>query len=427
MFADTATLELQAGRGGDGKLSFRHEKYRPNGGPDGGDGGRGGEIILLADHNQHTLSHYRTQRLIKAEPGQPGGGNRRAGKAGEPVIVKVPVGTVVTDEASGELLVDLLEAGQEAVIARGGRGGFGNAHFTSSTRQAPRLAEPGGVGDQLKVRLELKLVADIGLVGLPNAGKSTLLATISNARPEIADYPFTTTVPNLGVATQRGQDLLVADIPGLIEGASQGKGLGDEFLRHIERTAVILHLVAADSDNPAADYRIIRRELEEYSPELAGKPELVALSKSDATEPAVVEQAQRDLAELAGRCLVISAQAHKGITEAIDALLPIVAEARAKREEEVDELPVITTADLPDAWRIEEEDRAWRILGDRIEQFAGRTNTNQPDSLARLRDILRRTGVERELRRRGAEPDAIIRIGALEFPLEPGPDEFLDE
>ncbi|HUC86835.1 MAG TPA: GTPase ObgE, partial [Candidatus Saccharimonadales bacterium] len=271
MFADKIEIRVIAGRGGDGRLSFRHEKYRPRGGPDGGDGGRGGSVVLRADHNLNTLSAFRRRSRIAAPGGESGGGDRRHGRNGEDVLVAVPEGTQVF--VGENLVVDLVSSGQEAVVARGGRGGFGNAHFTSSVRQAPRAIELGEPGEEKQLTLELKLVADVGLVGLPNAGKSTLLSVISNAKPEIGDYPFTTLTPNLGVVDFEGQGFLVADIPGLIEGASQGKGLGDEFLRHIERTAVLLHLIDAYSDDVVRDYTLIHNELKSYSPALLQKPQ----------------------------------------------------------------------------------------------------------------------------------------------------------
>jgi GTP-binding protein len=282
MFADNVEIAVQAGKGGDGRLSFRQEKFRAKGGPDGGDGGRGGSVVFEVDHNLNTLSAFRRQKLVKAEDGQIGGSDRKHGKSGEDVIVKVPEGTQVYE--GEQLIADLTHNGQTAIIARGGRGGFGNAHFTSSTRQAPRAVEVGDAGEHKALRLEMKMVADVGLVGLPNAGKSTLLSVISNAKPQIADYPFTTLTPNLGVVDHRDDTFLVADIPGLIEGASEGKGLGDEFLRHIERTAVLLHLIDAGSLQPAEDFKTIKNELKSYSVDLTQKSQLAVISKSETVD-----------------------------------------------------------------------------------------------------------------------------------------------
>ena len=251
MFIDKATVSIKAGDGGNGKLSFRHEKFIDRGGPDGGDGGDGGDVVFVASRNENTLADFRYQKELAADAGQPGGPTRKHGRSAKDLLVPVPVGTVVTD-SEGNILADLAEDEQRAVIARGGKGGFGNAHFVSSRRQAPRIAEKGEAGEELQAYLELKMIADVGLIGLPNAGKSTLLSVISNARPEIANYPFTTITPNLGVVDVDGKDsLLFADIPGLIEGAAEGKGLGDEFLRHVERTAVLLHLIDAYQEDVA--------------------------------------------------------------------------------------------------------------------------------------------------------------------------------
>jgi len=252
MFVDTALVRVIAGRGGNGALSFRHEKFVDKGGPDGGDGGRGGDVVFEASNNVNTLANFRVRQELKADDGGAGGKQQKHGRDGNDIIVKVPVGTLVLRD--GVAVADLVSDGQQAVIAHGGDGGFGNAHFKSSTRQAPRIAELGEAGDEFEAALELKLLADVGLVGFPNAGKSTFLSVVTKARPEIADYEFTTLSPNLGVADIDDTSLLIADIPGLIEGASEGKGLGDAFLRHIERTAVVLHLIDAYTDDPAESY-----------------------------------------------------------------------------------------------------------------------------------------------------------------------------
>jgi len=414
-FTDTATIEVRAGKGGDGRSSFRHEKYRAKGGPDGGDGGRGGDVIFLVDHNSSTLSSYRTARTIRAEDGAPGGDNRRHGKSGGPITVTVPPGTQVWD--GEQLVADLTEASPEVVIVKGGRGGFGNAHFVSSTRQTPRNAELGEPGETRKLRLELKLVADVGLVGLPNAGKSTLLSVISNARPEIGDYAFTTLTPNLGLVNHRGASFLVADIPGLIEGASTGKGLGDEFLRHIERTAVIVHLIDATSSDVVADWRTISDELSAYGHGLSDRPLLVALTKIE-NLPAAELKARRVAVEQASGSPVfeISAVAHRGLDPLLDAVLTEVEAARKVQAAAAAELPVIDTTSLPDFWRVEPEgENIWRITGERLEGFARRTNFDSPEAVIRLHDILRKNGVSRELRRQGAVPGDMLRLGSAEL------------
>jgi GTP-binding protein len=418
MFADTATIEIKAGRGGDGRSSFRHEKYRAMGGPDGGDGGHGGDVIFEADHNQNTLSAYRNQRSINAENGEAGGENRKQGKSGGEIIIKVPPGTQILED--GEVVVDLVDSGQQAVLAQGGRGGFGNAHFTSSVRQAPRTAELGEAGEHRTLTLELKLVADVGLIGLPNAGKSTLLSVISNARPEIADYPFTTLVPNLGVVEQDGYGFLVADIPGLIEGASQGKGLGDEFLRHVERTAVLLHLIDAQSDDCLRDYKVIQQELASYQVDLSDRPQIVALTKAEAVTPEQLAKQEKALKKTKREVFVISSQAHMGLDPLFRRVVVLVREAREAREViEAEELPVIGEAERPEMWQLVLEDKhIWRLTGKRLEGFARRTNFESADGVQRLRVILRKAGVWRELKRQGAdeiEGDVIIRIGDNEL------------
>jgi GTP-binding protein len=418
MFADKATIEIKAGKGGDGRLGFLHEKYRDMGGPDGGDGGRGGDIIFRVDHNMNTLSRYRTAKIIRAEDGNAGGGNRKHGKDGVDEIIHLPQGTQVWE--GDEMIVDLADPDQELVIAAGGRGGFGNAHFKSSTRQAPRTAELGEPGASKKLRLELKLVADVGLVGLPNAGKSTLLSVISNAKPEIADYPFTTLIPNLGVVDIDDYGFLVADIPGLIEGASLGKGLGDEFLRHIERTAVLLHLVDVNSEDIAKDYQVIQGELSEYEVDLSAKPQLVVITKTETVEPKQLEAAQKAIKKVAGKTPIfaISAQAHTGLLPLLRAAAVLVKEARATRllEKTEEAIPVIDTATLPDLWRAEvESDGIFRVTGSRLEGFARRTNFEQDDAVERLRDIFRKNGVATELRRLGIKQGDVVRIAEAEL------------
>lgn len=415
MFADTAELEVIAGKGGDGRLSFRHEKYIARGGPDGGNGGNGGDVIMVADHNAHTLSKYRTTRSVKAEAGEQGGANRRNGKAGEDVTVYVPTGTIIYED--DQQLADLSVNGASVVIAKGGRGGFGNAHFVSSTRQAPRIAEKGEDGQKRTLRLELKLVADVGLVGLPSAGKSTLLSVVSNARPEIGDYPFTTLIPNLGVVQVDDGDMVMADMPGLIAGASLGKGLGDEFLRHIERTAVLLHLIDVHSQDVVADYKTITKELADYNQDLATKPRIIALSKSDSIEPAELKKLQKAIQKVAGDIPVftMSAIAKIGVQEVLRAVYAIVKEANVARqaaEPQPDDIPVIELATPPDFWQVTtEEDGTFRVTGQRMEGFARRTNWDSNDGVERLRDIMRKTGVAKELRKLGAKPGDTIRIG----------------
>jgi len=315
MFVDRVTINVRAGDGGNGCLSFRREKYAPRGGPNGGDGGNGGSVILRAVQGVTNLSHLSHQRHWKADRGEHGQGSDCTGKCAPDRIIEVPAGTIVRDRDRGHILRDLKDVGDWVTVAKGGRGGYGNAHFKSSTNRAPRQHEPGQPGEERWISLELKVIADVGLVGLPNAGKSTLLSRISRAHPEIADYPFTTKYPNLGMV-QAGADrgFVVADIPGLIEGAHEGHGLGHEFLRHVERTRLLVHLVdvvPSDGSDPITNYRTIRQELERYSPELANRPEILVATKMDLTG---AEDAKARFAEEVGRELLsISAVTGKGI------------------------------------------------------------------------------------------------------------------
>ena len=418
MFVDTATVTVQAGKGGDGAVSFRHEIYVDKGGPDGGDGGKGGDVIFLATEQLNTLLSFRYQPRLIASNGVNGSGTKKAGRMGQPLVVKVPVGTIV--RRNGKVIADLVKPGQEAIVAKGGDGGFGNAHFKSSTRQTPRMAELGEMGDTFEAELELKLLADVGLVGFPNAGKSTFLSVVTNARPEIADYAFTTLTPNLGVADIDDGHLLIADIPGLIEGASEGKGLGDKFLRHVERTAVLLHLIDAYSDDVAGSYMAIRRELETYSPELTNRPEIVALTKCDGLDDDIIEMQKESLRAVLPKeseIYAISSSAHQGLTDLLRGLRRQVVAARALTddEEELDETPVITLSaeSLSDHWEVtfDEPEAMYHVHGEKIEKFARRTNYEQYESVNRLRDIMRRLGISHELTRMGASGMSMIQIG----------------
>lgn len=429
MFVDTAKVTVQAGRGGDGAVSFRHEIYVDKGGPDGGDGGKGGDVIFVASENVNTLLDFRYKPELKAEPGQSGAKRDRHGKSGGALYVKVPVGTLVRRD--GVLLADFTDSGQEVVVARGGDGGFGNAHFKSSVRQAPRVAEKGEPGDAFEAELELKLLADVGLVGFPNAGKSTFLSVVSNARPEIADYAFTTLTPNLGVADIDDGSLLIADIPGLIEGASQGKGLGDAFLRHIERTAVILHLIDAYTDDIAAAYTTIRHELKAYSDDLALRPEVIALTKIEGLDADLIAMQIEALKQVAGDNPVyaVSSQAHQGLTEVLRALKQRVVQARLDEAEKQPEsqvnegLPVISlTSDSKAlAWKVAKQVEGGRtvfvVKGHKIEKFARRTHFDTFEGLNRLRDIMKKMGITHALIREGAEGNSVIRISGQEFTL----------
>lgn len=407
-FIDKVEVMVTAGKGGNGKMSFRREKFIAKGGPDGGDGGHGGNIVLIASRNQNTLARFRFQKELRAEPGQDGRPNRQHGKNGVDLLVDVPVGTIAM-AAGGTVVADLTEDGQRAVIAQGGRGGFGNAHFVSSTRQAPKFAEKGEPGEAFTLTFELKMIADIGLVGLPNAGKSTLLARISNARPEIADYPFTTLTPSLGVVDIGDTSLLFADIPGLIEGASQGKGLGHEFLRHIERTAVLLHLIDAYQDDVVKAYKTVIAELKSHDAALIKRPQIIALNKVEGLDEEIVDDMMSRLRKVVPRdtpLLAISTQAGTGLQELLYTAKSAVEQARAKLNEiaSVSEALPVHTLSGSDAWNVEKQDEGFLVSGEAIEHFVARTDFQNVEAVQRLRDIMQRQGIMHELIRRGIEP-----------------------
>jgi len=440
MFVDTAKVSLKAGKGGNGAVSFRREIYIPKGGPDGGDGGKGGDIVFRADKDTNTLIDFRFTPILTAEDGKNGSGTRSAGRSGKDLVIEVPIGTVVyrlkneSDSLSRVLLADLTYDGQEAVIAKGGDGGFGNAHFKSSTRQAPIIAEVGEPGEEFEAELELKTMADVGLVGLPNAGKSTFLSVVSNAKPEIADYPFTTITPNLGVATIDGRDILIADIPGLIEGASEGKGLGHDFLRHVDRTAVLLHLVDIYNDDAGEAYQTIRNELEKYS-DLKSRPEIVALTKCEGVDEDIIKMQMASIFEKnpAAKIYTISSQAHQGVTELLRELKEVcstnINKAQNHHPSELDKeraqddqtsVPTISLSEnaLKDNWSVERlEDGKFIVTGEKIEKFARRTDLGNYASVNRLRDIMKKLGIRAELTTQGAKPDSIISIAGKEFTL----------
>lgn len=345
MFVDTAKVYIKAGKGGNGAISFRHEIYIPKGGPDGGDGGKGGDVVFVASKDCDTLIDFRFQPKLIAEDGKAGSGQKSSGKSGKDLIVEVPIGTVV--KRDGEVIADLTHDQERAIVAHGGDGGYGNWHFRSSTRQVPKIAELGNPGEAFDAELELKLLADVGLVGFPNAGKSTFLSVVSNATPEIADYPFTTVTPNLGVAKVDDHSILIADIPGLIEGASEGKGLGDRFLRHVERTKVLLHLIDVYSDDAGKAYASIRAELNNYSEELAKRPELVVLTKTEGVDEDIVKMQMKAILDQNpdARVMKISASAHQGLTDVLRELWLMIEEQKVTVETE--SVPEVETENIP--------------------------------------------------------------------------------
>ena len=425
MFIDTATISVRSGKGGDGAIHFRREKFVPRGGPDGGDGGKGGDIILVAQPNLNTLAHFRYKPSFKAEDGKKGGTNNKTGKAGEDLIINVPAGTIIYNDFNSEVLGDLVENGQRLVLLKGGRGGRGNARFASSKRQVPRIGERGEPGTELNLRLELKLIADIGIIGVPNAGKSTLLSAVTNAKPKIGAYPFTTIEPNLGVAGIDGEkELVLADIPGLIEGAHDGVGLGHEFLRHIQRTKVIIHLLDGASENPLLDFFQINSELALFDPDLGKKPQVVAYNKIDLPE---VEERwhkfQEDFlsqADVPGReftqgndLFPISALSRQNLKELLYRVSQIL--EKIPQPADVIEKPIYKFDTDPQDFEINPVDRGWRISGEAIERAAEMTYWEHFESIRRFQRILETLGIDEALRRSGVKVGDTIYIGGHEL------------
>ncbi len=420
MFIDEIEIFVRSGRGGAGIVHFRREKYVPLGGPDGGDGGRGGDVVLQVDPNRNTLSHFRRQKHYRADNGAGGGGNNQTGKSGAALILPVPPGTLVYDAETGDLLGDLTEPGQTLIVARGGRGGRGNARFATSTNKAPRIAEKGEPPEERHLRLELKLLADIGLVGVPNAGKSTLLAAVTNARPKIAAYPFTTLAPNLGVA-QLDVDttLVLADIPGLIEGAHQGIGLGHEFLRHIQRTRVLIHLLDGMAEEPWLDFGQINSELALFDPHLTEKPQLVAFNKMDMPTAASRWTQIRERLEAEGyEVLPISALTGEGVRKLLYRAHQLLQELPAESQSTagVDELPVYRPESDPRAFVIERTPAGdYRVVGESIERAAAMTYWEFDQSVRRFQRILQALGIDEALRQAGVQPGDTVVIGDFEL------------
>jgi GTP-binding protein len=421
MLYDRARISVKAGDGGHGLASFRREKFIPRGGPDGGDGGGGGSVYLAVDPSLNTLLPFHYEHLFRAETGGSGRKAKRHGKTGDDLVIAVPPGTVVRDEATGELLADLVAPGDRVRVARGGRGGLGNPHFASSTNQAPRLAEKGEPGEERWLLLELKLIADVGLAGYPNAGKSTLLSVISAAKPKIGDYPFTTLEPNLGVVEVGEETFVVADIPGLIEGAHQGVGLGHKFLRHIERTRVLIHLLDASGQegrDPLDDYRVISAELAAYDPELAARPRVIALNKIDLPEArANLPRLEAALAGESHGIFPISAATGAGIQPLLFAVAGLL---RAHPR------PVVERADSGSAAEpTEQEERLWqverlsrhhfRVTGGRIERLVKMTDFANEEAAARLQRALEASGISKALVKAGVEPGDVVHLAGQEL------------
>jgi GTPase len=430
MFYDHTKIYVKAGNGGNGSIHFRREKFTPYGGPDGGDGGRGGSIYMEANSNLNTLIDYRYHQHFKAESGVAGARQKMHGAKGEDIVLKVPRGTIIRDADTHELIADLVEEGQRVMVARGGRGGLGNVHFATATHQAPREAQNGEPGEERELLLELRLIADVGLVGYPNAGKSTLLSVVSAAQPKIADYPFTTLTPNLGVVAvgQPGSgdefSFVLADIPGLIEGAAQGIGLGHEFLRHVQRTRLLIHMLdgASFERDPWQDFEAINRELREYDEHLATRPQIIALNKFDLPEAQERWPALQAKAEAAGYpAFAISAVTHQGVDELIQYTAHRLQEIQ---REEAERTAAQAIADIEgtilrpqpeDAFTVTKEQGVYVVRGKRVERTVNMTNQESDESMDRLQVTLEKMGVTRALEDAGVKVGDRVRFGKVEL------------
>jgi len=424
MYFDEVVIEVTGGKGGDGVIQFRREKYVPRGGPDGGDGGHGGSILLEVDQHKNTLSEFRHKKQFQAQDGTRGKGKNQTGASGDDLVLKVPPGTLVFDESDGSLLGDLVDQGQQLQVCKGGRGGRGNTRFKTSKNKAPRIAEKGEPPEEKILRLELKLIADIGIIGVPNAGKSTMLSVVSNAKPKIAPYPFTTLQPNLGVVELDNDiQLILADIPGLIEGAHRGEGLGHDFLRHIQRTRVLIHLLDGISEEPILDFAQINSELALFDPALGDKPQIVVLNKMDLPD---VEkkwpQVKSQLLEKGYQDVFsISAITRQGIMPVLYRAAQLLEETPAyeyKAEVDDDALPVYRFEKDPQNYVILKTDRGWRISGEAIERAAAMTYWEHFQSIRRFHRILEAMGVDEAMKEAGVIPGDLVFIGDHELEWE---------
>jgi GTP-binding protein len=415
MFIDEATIYVKSGKGGDGSVHFRREKYIPRGGPDGGDGGRGGDVLFKVLSSLNTLYKFQHQHQFIAEDGKRGGRSNQTGHSADDLIILVPAGTIIYDADSGEVIADMVSVDQEITISKGGRGGRGNARFANSRDQAPRVAEKGEPGQERHIRMELKLIADVGIIGIPNAGKSTLLAAVTNAKPKIADYPFTTVEPNLGVA-RLGDDLtlVLADIPGLIEGAHLGTGLGFEFLRHIQRTRVLIHLLDGLAENPTVDFAQINTELSLFDPDLAKKPQIVAVNKMDLPEvQSRWDDIQRKLKKKGISPISISAATGSNVRSLLFRASELLRETPIIPQESV--VPIYHPQSDPRKYEIRREANGWRITGASIERAAAMTYWENDDSIRRFQHILKALGIDEALRKVGVNEGDIVSIGDFEL------------
>lgn len=426
MFADRAKIIIRSGKGGDGHVSFRRELYVPNGGPDGGDGGRGGDVIFEVDEGQNTLGDYRHKRKFKAEDGEEGGKRRCHGGDGRDIVLKVPEGTVIMEAESRKVIADMSGDNKRQVVLKGGRGGKGNQHYATATMQVPKYAQPGQPAQELEVLLELKVIADVGLVGFPNVGKSTFLSRVTNAQPKIANYHFTTLSPNLGVVDTENGGFVIADIPGLIEGASEGVGLGHEFLRHIERTRVLVHIVDAASTegrDPVDDIYKINKELEAYNPEIAARPQLIAANKIDCIfedgEENPVDRLRAEFEPKGIKVYPVSAATGQGIRELLFGIRQLLDESPAERivfEQEFFPEDVLITENLPyTVTKAEDDSHVFVVEGPKIEKMLGYTNLDSEKGFAFFQRFLKDGGILDELENAGIEEGDTVRMYGFDF------------
>ena len=414
MFTDYTKIIIKSGDGGNGAATFRREKYVAAGGPDGGDGGNGGNVYFQVDKDKNTLIDFRYNRKFKAKNGENGSGSHCNGKYGEDLYIKVPIGTVVKDAETGKVVADLSKPGQTELILKGGRGGRGNSHFATATRQAPRFSEDGEKGEEKEVILELKLLADVGLLGFPNVGKSTFLSIVTDAKPKIANYHFTTLVPNLGVVkTKNGSGFVIADIPGIIEGASEGVGLGIQFLRHVERTRLLLHFLdvsGSEGRSPVEDFYAINKELKKYSEKLATRKQIIVANKIDVIQDESLLKQVEELAKKEGLELYkISAATKEGVQELIDHVSDVLKDLPKEELVEVEEKVVYILEDKKDEWEIKKEDGVFIVTGRDIQRLMGRVNIEDNESLYYLQKSLKNMGIDAKLKEMGVcEGDTVI-------------------
>ena len=419
MFTDYAKIYVSSGKGGNGAVSFRREKYIAAGGPDGGDGGKGGDVYFEVDQDSNTLIDFRYKKKFKAQNGENGEGARKSGKSGEDLYIKVPIGTVVKDAKTEEILADMSEKGQRTLVLRGGRGGKGNTHFATSTRQAPRFSQGGEEGEEKEIILELKLLADVGLIGYPSVGKSTILSVVTAATPKIADYHFTTLEPNLGVVKpEYGESFVIADIPGIIEGASDGVGLGLQFLRHIERTRLLLHVIdvsGMDGRNPKDDFRIINEELKKYSEKLSERKQIIVASKADIVNEELYEELKELAKEKNMKIFKISSSTGEGVKELLDYVSKTLKTLPKEELYETEEKMVYTLDNKEDEFEVIRNQNEFEVKGEAVERLIRRINIDDNESMYYLHKNLFNLGVEAELKKNGIKEGDIVKISNYEF------------